>query len=336
MTAFSVKHKSEGTSTAVFDHTFYEGYTTSVNLMVSDQGIPQYYWAEFHMPICLENLCNPMDLEVRWDLLGNFMDYVEYEDAPLTKFDHVPLDAADHQKLKGIIGNTESILQDYAMTDLIDTSRMVYSKEVDGMTGATSKTFETEVVSGAVYTCYALWNVVNGGVKQAMLHYTAGIMDESLRLAMLKSGNEFYIRHILAEQETHAASVDWQLFSLIFGENDYLAIQAMQALGDEFWSQEAAVAKVVEEFDSLKTPLRNAFYAKMLTVPLSTASLEEISALLEGNGSQDRKEIYAILSQHKKGMSAALKERLKTYLSRRQQEWQFDDYKIMEELEINL
>ncbi|GAB3652304.1 hypothetical protein GCM10028791_21810 [Echinicola sediminis] len=318
----------------IFEYEFYDGYAATVHLKHSTKGEPAYYWAKFHMPICLEDLCNPMDLIVKWDLLGNFKDYEEFPHNPLTKFDHQAFDSLDHRKLKTIIQNDASILQDYKMTDLVDTTKLVYSREVNGMTGATNKTFHSEVVSGAVYTSYALWHVVNGGIKEQLKQYTQGMLDEDLVVTMLRSDNENYHRFFLAQRTPLSNREKEEVLKLVFSENDYLGVKAVERLGKTFWSQDLGVATVFSHFLSLGTPVKNAVLDWLMEVEISTENLGTLISFLKNGEDINKVKVYPILIQNKESLNPTTLEQLIEYLTTIREEWKLEEYRLIEKLNL--
>ncbi|AWW32748.1 hypothetical protein DN752_22830 [Echinicola strongylocentroti] len=326
----------QNNSEEIFEYEFYNGYVTTVYMERSVAGVPQYYWAEFHMPICLDELCNPMDLTVKWDLLGGFLDYKEFGHDPLTKFDHKPFDSDDHVKLKSILRNQASILQDYNMEDLVDTSRLVYSNEVDGMTGATSKTFDTEVVSGAVYTCFALWNVVNGSVKDKLRDHTIGIMNESLALEMLQSQNRDYGRYFLGQRHPLSKAMEKEVLEMVYTEDEYMAIRAIDRLGADFWTQKNHIAQLISDFSAFSNPVKNAIYARMREVSMSQDGLLELILALKGGDDIGKYDVYRVLIIHKNELGHSGRKQLEEYLLGIKDEWGLEEYRLIEELTINI
>ena len=143
--------------------------TSAVFLLSDSLNRPQFYASHLTSGVCDDDLCRPVNITIYWDLLGNFINYRTPPSDPLTKFDHIELTAADHKKLHKILADTNSLLRDYAPADMVDKSIAVRSATTDAVTGATIKSFEDDIVSGAVYTVHTLWHFVNGEIPSKIL-----------------------------------------------------------------------------------------------------------------------------------------------------------------------
>src|SRR5690606_28328184 len=143
-------------------------------------------------PVCKEGLCYLMVIDIYWDLLGNFLKYELPEEHPLTKFDHVEFSGEDHEKMCEILSNKDSFLRFYALENLIDTTVQKSSTVVDGVSGATHKSIQNEVVGGAVYSTYVLWHIVNGPIAKKILDHTESQFTEAMLLELLRSDNYHY------------------------------------------------------------------------------------------------------------------------------------------------
>src|SRR5690606_6322691 len=128
--------------------------------------------------VCSDELCKPVYITIRWDLLGRFLSYHTDKQHRLTKFDHVELTKDDHARLHAILSDTASILRDYKVEDMIDTTVQLQSLKVDAVTGATSKTFDGATVEGALYTVYTLWHFTNGPVRKRIVEHTASLLSD--------------------------------------------------------------------------------------------------------------------------------------------------------------
>src|SRR5690606_18546747 len=148
--------------------------------------------------------CYLMVIDIYWDLLGNFKKYELQEDQPLTKFDHVEFTDEDHKKMREILSNRDSFLRFYALENLIDPNEQRESDVVDGVSGATHKSIQNEVVSGAVYSTYVLWHIVNGPIAQRILEHTESRFTDAMMVQLLRSDNyhyQYYALNRISEDE---------------------------------------------------------------------------------------------------------------------------------------
>ena len=149
---------------------FYSGYVNeriveSVNsiygdLIVVSDSLPVFYFIDIETGVCYDHVCKPAFLRIFWDASGSFLGFKIPDNTPLTKVNHVEFTAYDYYLLFSILNNPHSILGKMHHDEL--TSNKGNAKnEMDGTTGATTVIDKNAVVSGAVFTCYTLWHIVN-------------------------------------------------------------------------------------------------------------------------------------------------------------------------------
>lgn len=283
----------------IMQYTTTKSVVVTVYLVHSERNKPLFYKARLQSPVCMEDLCNPIDVEIEWDLLGDFKGYNEYPDEPITKFDHKPLTLEDHEKLKNILGNKESLLQDYRIEDLVDPSDLIYSEELDGMTGATSKTFENDIVPGAVYTCYTLWHFVNGDLQNKLKEYSESIMNEDLLVDMIQSGKKNYLEYILKNgPDTHSPEVNQALGSLIWESDPISGVKIISALNDGFWLLNGNMKVFREKFLHLANPVQNALIRHFINDGLTKDYLYIFLQLLPDLKEFQKSQVYDMMKMN--------------------------------------
>lgn len=258
----------------VFTYETDRGVDARIYLAYQADELPDFYYCALKTPICLENLCNPVEIRLEWDLLGNFKDYRETPGKELTKFDHEPFEPKDYEQLKTILADKESFLQDYQMEDLVDTTVKVYSAEIDGLTAATSATFTDKLIPGAIYTCYTLWHLVNGEISDRILANTKSVMDRKLKRNMLLSGIVAYGDFILdgmPEAEKEFLLPD--LMQLIPGKNRFIAIKSIRKLPDAAHLGKYA-PELIDHYDKVKLPVQQAILQYFLKEKCSAELLK--------------------------------------------------------------
>ncbi len=242
----------------VFTYHTDRGVDAHIYLAQAKDSLPDYYYCDLKTPICLENLCNPIEIRLEWDLIGNFRNYREVPGKEITKFDHEPFEEKDHEQLKKILSDRESMLRDYLMEDLVDTTVKVYSAEIDGLTAATSSTFSDKLVPGAIYTCYTLWHLINGEIADRIRRNTVGLLNTRLKRKMLMSGLTDYQDYILdgirpADSEVFAPD----LVALAGGKNRFIAIKAIRKLPASGTIKHNAL-EMVKRFEDYDFPVQSA------------------------------------------------------------------------------
>lgn len=322
---------------AVLEYTTDKSVEVTVYLVSSKDQIPMYYTTRLQSPVCMENLCNPIDIEIQWDLLGYFKDYVENPDDPVTKFDHQPFTDEDHKQLKGILANTESLLQDYRIEDLVDTTVQVYSEELDATTGATSKTFANDIVPGAIYTCYTLWTFVNGDLRGQLFRHTLSLLDDDLLVAMIESGQNNYLEFIFdRDSREFSHRVNSAIGRLIWQENALISVKAINAVGDSYWQSDAIPSMIETHFLEKENPVQNALIRHFVNTEANAATLRVFIGLLPELRDRQREQVYAIVSSGKQAMNSDLKEILIQIFQSPDYSLSAKEYKLLNELGIQL
>lgn len=264
----------------VFKVMWNETVLVDIELLTDSNELPERYTAHFMAEVCSDDLCRPVDLYIDWDLLGNFTDYRTPADKPLTKFDHLEFSANDHKKLRFILSDKKSLLQDYEADELIDRSAKVYSEKTDAVTGATSPTFESAIVSGAVYTVHTLWRFVNGEAAVRIREYTLQHMSDTLLRKMVRSTYGPYLYFSLQYLADHqlAGKFADDLLLLIRFPDDFLPHMAIRQLPEERWQESTVQLQVLELLDQVDATVQNTLLNLFNTLGLSD---EGISLLLE-------------------------------------------------------
>lgn len=301
---------------------------------IYEEGQITYYSSEVFTPICMDNLCNPIAIELQWDLLGRFLNYVELGDKPLTKFDHQPFELKDYDLLKKILKDKESLLQDYQMEDLVDTTKLVYSEEIDGMTGATSKTFADEIVPGAIYTCYTLWHLVNGVIDEVLVHYTDSLLDVSLKRYMLSSSVEAYQGYVLsAIEDFDYDMLNREILDLVYSSNPYIAVQALKVIGRQSWDGES-MSKLIGDIEEFSNPVQNALLGIMEDRVLPSSILRRMIEFLPKANAFQIKIIYSVLKFNTASIDGELKKILLQKMRSNNRVWKGIDYQLAEALDL--
>ncbi|MGX5820885.1 hypothetical protein ACWKWU_21995 [Chitinophaga lutea] len=288
-----------------------KGLQLNVSLLSDQANVPVLYSAHVATTVCSDSLCKPIDLEVYWDLLGHFADYKTPEHAPLTKFDHLLFTTADHQKLRAILADSRSMLKDYEAEDMIDRSVKVYSSKVDGITGATSASFQDVVVPGAVYTVHTLWHIVNGPVAAEILAHTRSLLNDRLIKQMLSSGNGEYQHFILtALPDNRLKPFLPDIIGLIASKDDFIPYLALEKVPAGLWKDAAAQSSILRGFDSLRLEVQNTLLEKLKAQPLHTEGLKILVHSLDKLNKSQVDKVFDLLANNIAFIDAELEAQL--------------------------
>ncbi|MEO9892251.1 hypothetical protein [Aurantibacter sp.] len=234
-TSFKGNQKAN-TDKKVFTTILNDSVSIDMYLVYNVNSDPLKYYANVITPVCEEGLCYIITLDIYWDLLGNFLSYEESAEDPLTKFDHEQLTSSDHIKLKEILSDKHSLLKNYNVEDLVDKTKTIASEAVlDAVASATYPPLKTAIVSGAVYSSYTLWHIVNGQVAHNIKEYTESILNDKLIKDMMRSDNfnqQFYALNKITDDDTKFVP---EIINLISNGDSYVPYFAIDKLGDSIW-----------------------------------------------------------------------------------------------------
>lgn len=176
-----------------FSATTKDSILLEVNLVYDTADLPAYYQCWVLSPVCDDGLCRLVELDVHWDLLGNYRRFVVPEGKPLTKWDHLEFTEDDYLKLHEILGDERSLLGTVSeVGDLFEQDTKKVSEKVDAVTGATKETVKKAVVDGAVYSSYTLWHLVHGEISDGISSRVPDIVNDDLLSKFLRSDHYPY------------------------------------------------------------------------------------------------------------------------------------------------
>lgn len=281
---------------SVFLYKANDSTVTTVSLQHDTNGVPVFYATHLVTGVCTDGLCRPVDLQIHWDLLGRFQDYVMSPGHPITKFDHEPLTDADHEKLHQLLADTSCLLRDYAVADMIDTTVKVQSGVLDAVTGATSPTFASVTVQGAMYTVYTLWHFVNGPVRGMIRQRTVSLLSDTLMETMLRSDRldyqQFVYERLSDEQRRQFAPL---ILNLIGNKDPYIPHFAIDQLTPELLADSVLQLHAVEYLDSVTAPVQNSLLAKLTDVTLHRGSTELLLEAVPAFSANQLANVFALL-----------------------------------------
>jgi len=147
------------------------------------------YTSHILTPVCKNYECYNAELDYYWDVLGNFFDFIIISGKPLTKLDHIPFQDSDYEKLKNILLTKSPSFIHLRRDELVVKPIATNLQDVNGISGATIKYIEKDMVSGAIYTCYTLWHIANGDINFQLQEYTKQNLNKELIFKLLNLDN---------------------------------------------------------------------------------------------------------------------------------------------------
>lgn len=253
----------------------------TLKLALDDAGRPVYFFRNVFTPVCLTGECKPVYINFYWDLVGNYMRYDLPPNQILTKMDHKEFKPEDYEKLRDILANPNSLLNDVAMEDLVGKGTENLADSVDAKAGATLKTVKNEVIDGAVYTCYTLWHLAHGNVVNEIRRITETYQDDQLLHNFLASPNHHY-QYWAMDRVVDAQGTIWDGFTpdiltIIQGKNVFTARYALQRIANPFFLSDARQNWLWETYQKASYPLQIAILKRLTTIPFRPVLTEAMA-----------------------------------------------------------
>lgn len=258
----------------------------TLKLAYDQSGLPAYFFRNVFTPVCFTDVCKPVYIDLYWDLLGNYVRFEVPPSEPLTKVDHEEFGEQDYDHLHRILSNPESLLKGFTIFDLVDKKTYNLSDTVDAVTGATPKTIQSEVIAGAVYTCFTLWHIANGPVVQEMKNITERHETDELLHNFLQSGNHHYqywaLDKVIERNGTVKQDFLNDVLRIVEGKNIFIARYALGKIPNEMLGPSAKLQDWLwTVFQSASYPMQMEILKKLenliFSPGLSTALAEQLS-----------------------------------------------------------
>lgn len=189
---------------------------------------PLGYYSPVFTPVCIDGTCYPIDINIFWDLDGNYAKYTLNYDKILTKNEHLPFSEFDYGLLHRVIADSESALADFTIYELTDPNE----SKVDGVTGATRPELQGAFVPDALYTSYTLWHLVRKP-KSDISNFTINALIQSSQFKYLLKhpqlgGQKLALNYLLKNnQEQNIVSV---LSPIIDSTDNELTLTCLQLI----------------------------------------------------------------------------------------------------------
>ncbi|MEX2511580.1 MAG: hypothetical protein WD398_01630 [Cyclobacteriaceae bacterium] len=301
-------------------------------LVTENDGFPAHYYAEIFTPVCYSDKCYPVFTEFYWDLLGNFRHYEMPPGKALTKNDHEEFQPQEYQKMQEILSNESSLLGEYKAEDLVVEQREEMAQGVDAVTGATLKTLQNEVISGAVYSCYTLWHIAHGEISELVKAHTEGIQSDKMIHRFLQSQNHKYqywaIDQVVQEDGSINKPFTESLLGILRGKNIFIAQYLLEKLSDKEFAHAEKQEWLWQTFKSSPYRLQMAILDKMTDIKIQKEiQLPLIQQLKRSNPAQQDKLIHLLGEQNR--LSKPAQEELLAYLDH--DKWGDEVYRILEQ-----
>ncbi len=241
-----------------------------VDLLSDAHGQPLLFFSDIQTPVCIDGLCKPMYIQIYWNLLGSYAGYQAIETELLTKYDHEPFEEADYKKLHQLLSNPHSILDRKKMSDLYDDQATAEKQitydgvEVDAVSGATKKEIKESVIEGALFSCYTIWHLVHGVVKEKIATHLDSIYSGELASSFLFSDYSDYQLHALKRLDNDGFQKNLNQISKIFQSAKPLTrTYILKKMPDDSWQNINFVQEFFRFFSSIDINSRTLLISKI-------------------------------------------------------------------------
>lgn len=265
---------------------------------------PLQYTAEIFTPVCYSNKCYPVFIDFYWDLLGNFDRYEMPDGKILTKLDHLPFEPADYEQMQKILRNPNSLLKNFAVEELVVGAETAESKGVDAVTGATSKTIQNEVISGAVYSCYTLWHLAHGEITDLIRTQTSERVSDALLLDFLGSKNHRYqywaVDRVLETERAFSSPFEAPLLALLGSDNLFVAEYLLAKVPLSAWSAPKRQRLLMQTYLHRPYRLQLKVLERMKGMVLEESVVKELISQIPNSNPAQRDRIMAVVESQPK------------------------------------
>ncbi len=265
---------------------------------------PDHYFGEIFTPVCYSRTCLPVFINFRWDLLGNYLTYELSKGKKLTKSDHLEFDEKEYEKLQEILSNENSILKNYKADQLVSSTESANPAGVDAVTGATIKSIQREVISGAVYSCYTLWHIAHGDIPAKLKQHTERrFSNDDLFIRFLNSANYRYqywaIDKTLIAGQIIDGKFKMPLLNILNGENVFVANYLLKELSPEILNDHGVQIWLMDVFLTAPYPLQVSILKKLSQLTIIPETSEGLVNHLLETGDEQKKMIFGLLAKEK-------------------------------------
>jgi len=292
-------------------------------LVYDSAQFPAYFFRDIFTPVCLDSVCKPVRIKLFWDLLGNYLRYEVPPDEPLTKLNHEEFNPEDYERLQAILSNEQSLLKDFKMEELVDRNTQKLSDSVDAVTGATKNTVKSEVIEGALYTCYTLWHLAHGTVVNEIQKLTQAKLNDQMLHRFLQDTNFHYVYFALNEVMDTTGMVRAgflpDILAVLEGDNIFAARYVWQRINLQYFAKRAQQERLWDIFERARYTQQLALLKRMSALSLDAHVLNDIARKLsEFNPALFKQVLRVIAAQDL--LPPFTQEKLLTYLTSSDQE----------------
>ena len=236
----------------------------SIYLLLSEENIPLAYSCSIQTLVCNDKECLPVDITLFWETTGAYLGFKLPLGLPLTKKEHLPFSEEEYVKLNKLLSNHQSVLSNYKRKDLVVSGENL--KEVDGVSSATVLEVRNVTVSGAVYTCYQLWQIVNGQIARFVSQHSSQIMTPAFASRLIKKDKPEEILWLLEQvnfKNTVYSELKQDMVQILTGHDYSVAYRILNILDVDDLNSVAIQHSLLDAFNSSSAALKTEIVKKL-------------------------------------------------------------------------
>lgn len=244
-------------------------------------GLTRWYGQEVFTEVCMSKECKQVHIWLFWNGLGDYLGFQLEGDDQLTKKDHEPFTKNDYKQLDQILADKGSYFRYMELTDLI--ANQDSARQVDAYSGATKSFLTAYSVEGAVYTCFTLWRIVHGTVRERIRALFRQRIDNSYLEQLFASSDPPLLAQAIdlliaypSYQRTFAAEI---IVVIEKCPDEGLALKALGNIEDDLLGDGKFQRQLVADIGATSSSMRAEIIWKLSTAKKVDASV--VSKLLD-------------------------------------------------------
>ncbi|MFC2112451.1 hypothetical protein ACFLTA_04210 [Bacteroidota bacterium] len=274
-----------------------DSVTIEFTAYYDSQGLLENYGSRVYTPVCEGDKCYAIEIDFYWDFIGRFLHYDTIPGKGLTKLDHIPFTTADYLQLKTILNSQNSLLASYNKEELVRDTR---SSDIDGFTGATINEIKESVIEGAVYSCYTLWHIANGPVRDNLGKTTKSLFSKELIVKLVDQEDQeinYFLINNFSEEDFKSYLPE--VLEMISDGQGYFAKNAIEKIPDGILSDSMAQRFFASNFNLMDYFAQVALLESLSANFLSESMKTTLSENIDARNSYKNQLIKSLLSSEK-------------------------------------
>jgi hypothetical protein len=298
-----------------------KGMPHALFLLRDDADEPLLFYADITTPVCIDDICKPVRIGLYWDLVGNYVGYGVPKGFPLTKYDHVPFQPVDYMKFHQVLSDRVSILGCTELADMFDPTlptderNLTYrGQHLDAVSGATTKEVRQSIVEGALYTCYAIWHIAHGNVRERIADHWPNIESPALTGRLLNSENPGYQLHAVQRMDHEQLKARLpRVLQIVRVANPDERFAIMRSLPTTIWRMESATRVLYSVYPALQSDEKEWLIRNLPDAHASASAVlaDHVAAMAK----KQLKAYLAFLTDNPNRLTAAIQDKLRRIVS---------------------